>query len=142
MKNVQHPWHRLQTATPAARHPFSDPIHPGDSVNPVQNLRDLRVLCVLRVNRRPTHAGETGPRQVPPRGGTPMTRVQTTVVGSYPIPDWLPALPSEQALKDATAVVFHTQEQAGIDLAADGELYRFDVTHPDTNGMIEYFIRP
>jgi 5-methyltetrahydropteroyltriglutamate--homocysteine methyltransferase len=71
-----------------------------------------------------------------------MTRIQTTVVGSYPIPDWLPALPSEQALKDATATVFHTQELAGIDLVADGELYRFDINHPDTNGMIEYFIRP
>jgi 5-methyltetrahydropteroyltriglutamate--homocysteine methyltransferase len=71
-----------------------------------------------------------------------MTRIQSTVVGSYPIPDWLPALPSQQALKDATAVVFHTQELAGIDLVADGELYRFDVNHPDTNGMIDYFIRP
>src|SRR5215218_8135554 len=69
-------------------------------------------------------------------------RIKTTVVGSYPVPDWLVALPSEQALKDATAVVFHTQEQAGIDLVVDGELYRFDVNHPDTNGMIEYFIRP
>jgi 5-methyltetrahydropteroyltriglutamate--homocysteine methyltransferase len=71
-----------------------------------------------------------------------MTRIQTTVVGSYPVPDWLPALPSQQALRDATAVVFHTQELAGIDLVADGELYRFDVNHPDTNGMIDYFIRP
>ena len=35
-----------------------------------------------------------------------------------------------------------TQEQAGIDLVADGELYRFDVNHPETNGMIEYFVRP
>ena len=32
--------------------------------------------------------------------------------------------------------------QAGIDLPTDGELYRFDVNHPDTNGMIEYFVRP
>jgi len=71
-----------------------------------------------------------------------MTQIQTTVVGSYPIPDWLPALPSQQALKDATATVFHTQELAGIDLVADGELYRFDINHPDTNGMIDYFIRP
>jgi 5-methyltetrahydropteroyltriglutamate--homocysteine methyltransferase len=38
--------------------------------------------------------------------------------------------------------VFKTQEMAGIDVVADGELYRFDVNHPDTNGMIEYFIRP
>src|SRR5512140_637880 len=66
----------------------------------------------------------------------------TTTVGSYPIPDWLPAMPSEQARLDATRVVFDTQRQAGIDLPTDGELYRFDVNHPDTNGMIEYFIRP
>ena len=69
-------------------------------------------------------------------------RIQTTVVGSYPIPDWLAAHPSEQALTDATRVVLHTQEAAGIDLVCDGELYRFDVNHPETNGMIEYFVRP
>ncbi len=69
-------------------------------------------------------------------------RIQTTVVGSYPVPDWLVALPSEQALADATRVVIHTQEQAGIDVVCDGELYRFDVNHPETNGMIEYFVRP
>ena len=68
--------------------------------------------------------------------------ILTTTVGSYPIPDWLAALPSEQARVDATRVVFDTQRQAGIDLPTDGELYRFDVNHPDTNGMIEYFIRP
>jgi 5-methyltetrahydropteroyltriglutamate--homocysteine methyltransferase len=38
--------------------------------------------------------------------------------------------------------VIHTQEQAGIDLVCDGELSRFDVDHPETNGMIEYFVRP
>jgi 5-methyltetrahydropteroyltriglutamate--homocysteine methyltransferase len=68
--------------------------------------------------------------------------IRTTVVGSYPVPDWLIALPSQQALIDATKVVFKTQELAGIDVVADGELYRWDVNHPDTNGMIEYFIRP
>src|SRR2546422_9313302 len=68
--------------------------------------------------------------------------ILTTTVGSYPIPDWLAALPSEQARLDATRVVFDTQRQARIDLPTDGELYRFDVNHPDTNGMIEYFIRP
>ncbi len=52
------------------------------------------------------------------------------------------ALPSEQARLDATRVVFDIQRQAGIDLPTDGELYRFDVNHPDTNGMIDYFIRP
>lgn len=69
-------------------------------------------------------------------------RILTTVVGSYPVPDWLAAAPSEQALVDATRVVLHTQEQAGIDLVCDGELYRFDLNHPETNGMIEYFVRP
>jgi 5-methyltetrahydropteroyltriglutamate--homocysteine methyltransferase len=66
--------------------------------------------------------------------------IRTTTVGSYSPIDWLAALPSEQAVLDATAVVFATQQRAGIDLPTDGELYRFDPNHPDTNGMIEYFI--
>ena len=69
-------------------------------------------------------------------------RIWTTTVGSYPIPDWLAALPSEQAVIDATRVIVSQQLQAGIDLPTDGELYRFDINHPDTNGMIEYFIAP
>ncbi len=72
----------------------------------------------------------------------PEPEILTTTVGSYPIPDWLAALPSEQARTDATRVVFDIQRQAGIDLPTDGELYRFDVNHPDTNGMIDYFLRP
>jgi 5-methyltetrahydropteroyltriglutamate--homocysteine methyltransferase len=72
--------------------------------------------------------------------GSSQTRILTTTVGSYPVPDWLAALPSEQALIDATRVVFDIQRQAGIDLPTDGELYRFDVSHPDTNGMIDYFV--
>lgn len=66
--------------------------------------------------------------------------ILTTTVGSYPVPDWLAALPSEQSLVDATRVVFDIQKKAGIDLPTDGELYRFDVSHPDTNGMIDYFV--
>jgi 5-methyltetrahydropteroyltriglutamate--homocysteine methyltransferase len=66
--------------------------------------------------------------------------ILTTTVGSYPIPDWLVALPSDQAKIDATRVVFDIQRQAGIDLPTDGELYRFDINHSDTNGMIDYFI--
>lgn len=68
--------------------------------------------------------------------------ILTTVVGSYPVPDWLRAYPTKQGLIDATMVVLKTQEEAGIDVVADGELYRFDVNHPETNGMIDYFIRP
>ncbi|MEI6491804.1 MAG: cobalamin-independent methionine synthase II family protein [Verrucomicrobiota bacterium] len=66
--------------------------------------------------------------------------ILTTTVGSYSPIDWLAALPSEQAVLDATSVVISTQRRLGIDLPTDGELYRFDVNHPDTNGMIEYFI--
>lgn len=68
--------------------------------------------------------------------------IKTTVVGSYPMFDWLSANPSEQALEDATMVVMKTQELAEIDVIGDGELYRFDINHPETNGMIEYFVRP
>ena len=35
-----------------------------------------------------------------------------------------------------------TQELAGIDVVADGELYRWDINHAETNGMIDYFVRP
>ena len=66
--------------------------------------------------------------------------ILTTTVGSYSPIDWLAALPSEQAVEDATATVIHTQQRYGIDLPTDGELYRFDTNHQDTNGMIEYFI--
>src|SRR6266852_7705867 len=72
----------------------------------------------------------------------PTPRIRTTTVGSYPTPDWLTALPSEQARLDAMRVVFDIQRQAGIDLPTDGELYRFDLNHPDTNGMIDYFVAP
>src|SRR5205085_4545369 len=73
---------------------------------------------------------------------TSVPRIKTTVVGSYPVPDWLAAAPSEQGLIDATRVVIATQEDAGVDVVCDGELYRFDLNHPETNGMIEYFVRP
>jgi 5-methyltetrahydropteroyltriglutamate--homocysteine methyltransferase len=73
---------------------------------------------------------------------TALPRIRTSTVGSYPVPAWLAGSPSEEAVIDATRVVFDTQRQAGIDLPTDGELYRFDVNHPDTNGMIDYFVRP
>src|SRR5947208_3503549 len=70
----------------------------------------------------------------------PDTPIRTTTVGSYPVPDWFAAYPSEQARIDATRVIFDTQRQAGIDLPTEGEIYRFDLNHPDTNGMIDYFV--
>jgi 5-methyltetrahydropteroyltriglutamate--homocysteine methyltransferase len=69
-------------------------------------------------------------------------RIQTTVVGSYPLPAWLVAQPNAVHLRDAVLVVLKTQELAGVDVVTDGELSRFDVNHPDTNGMIDYFVRP
>src|SRR5438874_5944744 len=68
--------------------------------------------------------------------------IRTTVVGSYPIPSWLAAAPSTGNLRDAVIVVLKTQELAGIDVVTDGELSRFDMNHPETNGMIDYFVRP
>ncbi len=38
-------------------------------------------------------------------------RILTTVVGSYPLPDWLAAAPSEQALDDAMRVVIDTWKE-------------------------------
>lgn len=67
---------------------------------------------------------------------------RTTVVGSYPVPAWLAAFPSRPHLQDAISAVIATQELAGIDVVTDGELSRFDPNHPETNGMIESFIRP
>jgi 5-methyltetrahydropteroyltriglutamate--homocysteine methyltransferase len=66
--------------------------------------------------------------------------IKTTVVGSYPIPRWLYGDSSRTTLRDAIMVVLKTQELAGIDVVADGELNRFDPSHPETNGMIDYFV--
>jgi 5-methyltetrahydropteroyltriglutamate--homocysteine methyltransferase len=68
--------------------------------------------------------------------------ILTTVVGSYPTPSWLSSSPSTPTLRDALLVAIRSQELAGIDVVSDGELSRFDVNHPETNGMIEYFVRP
>lgn len=72
----------------------------------------------------------------------PEASIKTTVVGSYPLPSWLAAYPSTPHLRDAVLVVLKTQELAGLDVISDGELTRFDVNHPQTNGMIEYFVHP
>ena len=66
--------------------------------------------------------------------------IQTTTVGSYPVPGWFAAHPTEQGRLDAMRVIFDIQRQAGIDLPTEGEIYRFDLNHPDTNGMIDYFV--
>jgi len=68
--------------------------------------------------------------------------IKTTVVGSYPVPMWLRVFSSRESLQDAMMAVLKTQELAGIDVVADGELYRWDVNHAETNGMIDYFVKP
>jgi 5-methyltetrahydropteroyltriglutamate--homocysteine methyltransferase len=68
--------------------------------------------------------------------------IKTTVVGSYPVPTWLRVFSSAESLRDAMLAILKTQELAGIDVVADGELYRWDINHAQTNGMIDYFIRP
>lgn len=67
-------------------------------------------------------------------------RIKTTVVGSYPVPSWLAGNTSKAVLRDAVMVVLRTQEMVGLDLMTDGELKRFDPGHPETNGMIDYFV--
>ncbi len=67
--------------------------------------------------------------------------IKTTVVGSYPTPQWLRVFGTAESLRDAMMVVLKTQELAGIDVISDGELSRWDINHPETNGMIDYFIR-
>jgi 5-methyltetrahydropteroyltriglutamate--homocysteine methyltransferase len=66
-------------------------------------------------------------------------RIKATVVGSYPVPSWLVGNTSRLVLRDAIMAVLKTQELAGIDVVSDGELMRFDPSHPETNGMVDYF---
>jgi 5-methyltetrahydropteroyltriglutamate--homocysteine methyltransferase len=69
-----------------------------------------------------------------------LSRIKTTVVGSYPVLPWMVGNPSRLVLRDAVMVVLKAQELAGLDLVTDGELIRFDPSHPETNGMVDYFI--
>ncbi len=68
--------------------------------------------------------------------------IKTTVVGSYPVPMWLRVVSNRESLRDAILAILKTQELAGIDVVADGELYRWDINHAETNGMIDYFVKP
>ena len=64
----------------------------------------------------------------------------TTVVGSYPTPDWLRASGSSEALRDATVVAIRAQELAGIELVCDGEVDRWDTLRQAPGGMVERFV--
>lgn len=65
--------------------------------------------------------------------------MKTTVVGSYPVPSWLKLDPSPEAIRDAVRVVLQVQQQAGIDVASDGELTRWNVREHRPSGMVERF---
>jgi hypothetical protein len=67
------------------------------------------------------------------------SRIRTTVVGSYPVLPWMVGNPSRLVLRDAIMAVLKTQELAGLDVVTDGELGRFDPSHPEANGMVDYF---
>ena len=56
------------------------------------------------------------------------------------MPSWLVGNTSRLVLRDAVMAVLKTEELAGIDLVTDGELMRFDPSHPETNGMVDYFV--
>jgi 5-methyltetrahydropteroyltriglutamate--homocysteine methyltransferase len=71
----------------------------------------------------------------------PMPAIRTTVVGSFPAPAWFANAPARPHLRDAVMVVLKAQELAGVEVISDGELARFDPGHPETNGMIDYFVR-
>src|SRR5664279_1862807 len=66
--------------------------------------------------------------------------IQTTVVGSYPVPTWLKAHPSPEAIRDAVCVVLQVQEHVGIDLLTDGELTRWNAREFRPSGMVERFV--
>ena len=68
--------------------------------------------------------------------------LKTTVVGSYPVPEWLKGSPSPQSLRDAIRLVLDAQERAGIDVISDGELGRWDLSRWQPAGMVERFVRP
>jgi len=67
-------------------------------------------------------------------------QIKATAVGSYPVPSWMVGNTSRLVLRDAVMTVLKTQELAGLDLITDGELMRFDPSHPETNGMVDYFV--
>src|SRR6202050_4232345 len=66
--------------------------------------------------------------------------IKATVVGSYPVPSWLVGNTSRLFLRDAGMAGLETLEPAGLGLLTDGELMRFDPSHPETNGMVDYFV--
>ena len=66
----------------------------------------------------------------------------TTVVGSYPVPEWLKQCSDEETVGDALTVVMDAQRRAGVEVICDGELGRWDLERRAPGGMVERFVRP
>jgi 5-methyltetrahydropteroyltriglutamate--homocysteine methyltransferase len=65
--------------------------------------------------------------------------IETSVVGSFPLPRWLDQSASEEAILDAIKAIIKDQENVGLDLISDGEVYRNLYCHEKTNGMIDHY---
>ena len=65
--------------------------------------------------------------------------IETSVVGSFPLPRWLTQAASEEAILDAIKATIKDQENVGLDLISDGEIYRCLYCHEKTNGMIDHY---
>jgi len=83
-----------------------DPSSPSQKTS----AKAVRTLAASSGLREPSVKSRPVDRNAIPKS----PRILTTTVGSYPVPDWLAALPSEQGVIDATRVVFDIQRQAGI----------------------------
>jgi 5-methyltetrahydropteroyltriglutamate--homocysteine methyltransferase len=65
--------------------------------------------------------------------------IETSVVGSFPLPKWLTQSASQEAILDAIKATIKDQENVGLDLISDGEIYRSLYCHEKTNGMIDHY---
>lgn len=79
-------------------------------------------------------------------------KILTTVIGSYTVPDWYPALQAAVAKGEITSDAFREaksiaaraaikdQEKAGVDIVSDGEMFRRDDNRfGPPNAMIHHF---
>jgi 5-methyltetrahydropteroyltriglutamate--homocysteine methyltransferase len=66
-------------------------------------------------------------------------RIEASVVGSFPLPRWLTQTASQEAILDAIKATIKDQENVGLDLISDGEIFRSLYCHEKTNGMIDHY---
>jgi len=65
--------------------------------------------------------------------------LETSVVGSFPLPKWLTRTASQEAILDAIKATIKDQENVGLELISDGEIHRSLFYHEKTNGMIDHY---